>query len=224
MVVRGFLIDHIVRRHQHAGVRSRPDVRIRDLSAWLFMIAFSISVIASHPCSGADDISLSIHEKTISDFCESIFPLQLKGKKRVSVAVLGRTVSQEMPWTATVSSPSVTISRDEQKFVANVQAESTGLKWKGEVAGTLEARYDAKRQAIVISVSDAVVPITLGPLQIGIDVAKEVPELPFLFSLPEISLPEKGKKVRVVADPTIEFDEGAVVITGDLSFEAVHDK
>jgi hypothetical protein len=166
---------------------------------------------------------MRIDERAIAAFCEAVFPMQLEGKKRVGVTVLGKTVSKEMPWTATVRSPKVDISRKEQTFVAEMEVQSAGLKWRGDVAGTLEAHYDAEREAIVISIADAVVPVTVGPLQVAIDVAKEVPELPFAFPLPEVTVPVHGKQVRVVTIPDVGFDEGAVVVTGSLSFETEAD-
>lgn len=187
----------------------------RSVCLLLVLIASSVNALGG----GDEDISMRIDERAIAAFCDTVFPLELKGKKRVGITVLGKAVSQEMPWAATVSSPKVDISRKEQTFVAEVDVQSAGLKWRGEVAGTLKAAYDAERKSIVISVADAVVPVTVGPLQVAIDVAKEVPELPFAFPLPEITLPVQGKTVRVVATPDVGFEEGAVVVTASLSFE-----
>lgn len=201
------------------GPSCRARFRVGHAAVRCFVPILAVAIGAMVPCRGADDITFRIEERVIKDFCEAVFPIRLKGRKRVGITVLGKSVSQEVPWTAIVRSPRIKISRAEQAFVADVEVEASGLKWKGDVAGKLEARYDTKDEAIVISVADAVVPVTVGPLTIDIDVAKEVPELPFAFPVPQITLPTQGKKVRVVTDPEIGFDDGVVVVSSKVSFK-----
>ena len=93
------------------------------------------------PCL-ADEacVIVRVSSQVIDAFCEALCPLQLSGKKAVGISVLGKSVTQQVPWTATVETPRVSITKKSQKFVANVTATSSALSvisWNEEVSGDL---------------------------------------------------------------------------------------
>ena len=61
-------------------------------------------------------------------------------------------------------------------------------------------------------------PVTIGPITVEIDVAKEVPDLPFQVMVPQLTIPFRNKKIRVQTNPQIEFEDGAIVVKTDVAF------
>ena len=166
-----------------------------------------------------ENITCRIEQKVVQQFSDTVFPMVMTGKKRVAVKVLGAAVSQDIPWKATISNPIITINADSQTFVADVKVDSLSASWKGEVNGHLIISYDEKRNAVIIHVADAIVPVTVGPLTLEIDVSEEVPELPFQIMVPEMSIPFRDKIIRVkTTKPRIEFEDSAIVVKTDVEF------
>ena len=166
-----------------------------------------------------ENITCRIEQKVVQQFSDTVFPMVMTGKKRAAVQVLGASVSQDIPWKATISNPIITINADSQIFAADVKVNSLSTSWKGEVNGGLIISYNEKRNAVVIHVTDAIVPVTVGPLTFEIDVSKEVPDLPFQIMVPEMSIPFRDKKIRVkTTKPRIEFEDSAIVVKTDVEF------
>jgi len=188
---------------------------MRNGTAAMVWLAWSVCGM----CAG-ESITCRIEQEVVQQFSDAVFPMVMAGKKRVSVQVLGASVSQDIPWKATVTRPVITISADSQAFSADVKVDSVAASWQGKVNGRLVISYDEKRNAVVIHVADAIVPVTVGPLTLEIDVSKEVPDLPFQVMVPEMSIPFRGKKIRVETRPHIEFEESAIVVKTDVTFTA----
>jgi len=176
------------------------------------------------PCL-ADEacVMVRVSSQVIDAFCEALCPIKLSGKKAVGISVLGKSVTQQVPWTATVETPRVSITKKSQKFVANVTATSSalsGISWSEEVSGDLVVSYDVKRQAIVIRTENVIAPITLGPLKMEIDVSADIPELVLSFPVPDIQAVSQSKTISVDIDPEISFENDLVIVTGTPSFRA----
>jgi len=168
--------------------------------------------------SQAQSITCRIEQDVVQQFTDKVFPMELEGKKKLSVGVLGTSATTEVPWKANVTRPRITITKDSQTFTAHVVAEAVGAKWEGDVNGKLKIDYDAKKNCVVVQVTDAVVPVSVGPLTMEIDVSKEVPDLPFQVMVPDLTIPFRGKKIRVQTTPHLECEDGAVVVTSDVVF------
>jgi len=197
----------------------------KAIGAWLLpaVIVISAGVLPLRWCWANDDDSVVVRvpDEIIDRFCDAVCPLQISGKKRVSVTLLGRQVSQEVPWTAVVTAPRVSITRDKQAFVAKVEATTSAVPsvvWSDEVTGELDVSYDAKREAIVIRVVNVIAPIAIGPLKMDVDVAPDIPEMVVLFRVPDIRVPNQRKTVSVDIEPSIRFEEDTVVVTGKPQF------
>ena len=173
-----------------------------------------------YSCAGvqAENITCRIEQETVQRFSDAVFPMVLTGKKRVTVGILGAAVSQDVPWKATVAKPVITINQESQTFSADVRVDSVAAFWEGKVAGRLVIFYDPKKNAVIIQVVDAIVPVTIGPITVEIDVAKEVPDLPFQVMVPQLTIPFRNKKIRVQTNPQIEFENGAIVVKTDVAF------
>ena len=180
--------------------------------AWLGLV---FSACAAGQAQG---INCRIEQDVVQQFTDVVFPMALTGKKRLSVVVLGASVTQEVPWKATVTDPVITITKDSQAFTADVEVEAVATKWRGKVNGQLAIEYDEKQNAVVVKVTDAVVPVSVGPLTMEIDVSKEVPDLPFQVVVPDMKIPFKDKKIQMRTTPTIECEDGAVVVKTDVVF------
>lgn len=181
---------------------------------------FATLSLCCYACTGAhaENITCRIEQDAVQLFSDAVFPLVLTGNKRVTVEILGAAVWQEVPWKATVSKPVITINQESQTFSADVKVESVAAFWEGKVAGRLVISYDQKKSAVVIHVADAIVPVTVGPIALEIDVSKEVPDLPFQVMMPQLTIPFRNKKIRVQTKPQIEFEDGAIVVKTDVVF------
>ena len=188
---------------------------MRNGTAAMVWLAWSVCGM----CAG-ENITCRLEQEVVQQFSDAVFPMVMAGKKRVSVQVLGASVSQDIPWKATITRPVITISADSQAFSADVKVDSVAASWQGKVNGRLVISYDEKRNAVVIHVADAIVPVTVGPITLEIDVSKEVPDLPFQVMVPEMSIPFRGKKIRVETRPHIEFEDSAIVVKTDVAFTA----
>jgi len=164
----------------------------------------------------AQDLLCRIEESVVQDFAETVFPLKVAGTKKVEVPLLGRKMSKEIPWKAIVSCPKISIEEEKRSFAADVSVKAEGFTWEGKVDGLLEITYDNEERAIVVQVNEATVPVTLGPIAFNLDVSKEVPEMPFQFSLPDFHASFNGKDVHVSTTPAIRFEEEAIVLEGDV--------
>jgi hypothetical protein len=177
--------------------------------------------------SMADDdagVVVRVPGAVIDGFCEAVFPLKLTGRKRVSVTMLGREVAQEIPWTATVTAPRVTITRAKQTFVAKVVATSSAVPavtWADEVTGDLSVSYDGMRESIVIRVENVISPVAIGPLRMDLDLSSDIPEMVLLFRVPDIRVPNQRKTVAVQIEPTISFEDDTVIVSGHPKFQTV---
>ena len=171
-------------------------------------------------CAGshAENITCRIEEETVQRFSDAVFPMVLTGKKRVTVKILGAAVSQDFPWEATVSKPVITINQESQTFSADVRVDSVSAFWEGKVAGRLVISYDPKKNVVIIQVADAIVPVTIGAITVEIDVSKEIPDLSFQVMSPQLTIPFRGKTIRVQTKPHIEFEDGAIVVKTDVAF------
>ena len=57
--------------------------------------------------------------------------------------------------------------------------------------------YDPKKNVVIIQVADAIVPVTIGAITVEIDVSKEIPDLSFQVMSPQLTIPFRGKTIRV---------------------------
>lgn len=182
------------------------------VSAWVGLVCLTCTA------GQAQGITCRIEQQVVQQFSDTVFPMVMTGKKRLSVDVLGASVTQDVPWKATISDPIITITKDTQTFSADVNVEAVATTWQGKVNGQLAIDYDAKRNAVVVQVIDAIVPVKVGPISMEIDVSKEVPDLPFQVMVPDLTIPFRGKKIRVQTTPDIKCEDGAVVVTSDVAF------
>ncbi|MFZ4636124.1 MAG: hypothetical protein ACOYMC_01845, partial [Pirellulales bacterium] len=127
-------------------------------------------------------------------------------------------------WNAVVTDPEITIGQKRRSFRAKAKVAVPGMniRWSGMVEGRLDIDYDAKGDALVVRVREAIVPVDAGFFKVDIDVSDDIPEFRFKLAMPEVSLPDRQKIVRVNAAPTIEFVDGGVVVSSDLEFEVKH--
>ncbi len=192
-------------------------------------IAFTAWAVAASGAAADDTppsgITVRIEKPVVEAFCDAVFPMTLTGTKKVGVTILGQSLAQDVPWKATVRSPTISIDEDAQTFVAQVDATTTGtgpqITWEGEVTGKLTADYVEKTQTVTVRVTDAVAPVTLGPLRLDLDVSEDVPELSFQLPVPTIQLPDQKKGVRVSMNATIDFVKDAILVSGRPVFEKV---
>ena len=166
----------------------------------------------------AHDVTCRINETVVQEFAEIVFPLKLSGTRTVKVQVLGAEIAKDVAWTAKVSNPRMSVGSKERRFDADVDATADGVPWKGKVTGSLAIDYDEKRRAVVVQVEKAIAPVTIGPLQFDLDVSEEVPEMPLRVDLPDFTTTFNGKNVTARTVPSIEFDEEAIVVNGDVEF------
>jgi hypothetical protein len=184
-----------------------------SLRKMLMTVAASFAVTCIH----AEDLSCRIDERVVQEFAESVFPIKVAGKKKVEMTILGSKVAKEIPWTATVSRPKIAIDNENQSFVADVSVKAEGgITWDGKVDGILDIAYNEKQRALVVQVSEAIVPVSVGPLAFKLDVSEEVPEMPFHFSLPDFHASFNGKKVHVSTDPSVRFEHDAIILEGKV--------
>jgi hypothetical protein len=187
--------------------------RVAILAGFLFCFAST---------ARAADVVCRLSEKAVQQFADVVFPMQVSGSKKISALPLGGGfggLGGEVRWTADVSKPVIKITAAERTFTATVKANASGITWTGEVKGTLDIDYDAKDKVLVVRVRDAIVPLSVGPVSVPIDVSQEVPTFRFSVALPEITIPERRRIVRVDADPEIRYEDGAVVVSSDVKFE-----
>ncbi len=76
----------------------------------------------------------------------------------------------------------------------------------------------SEKNAVIIQVADAIVPVTIGPTTLKIDVSKEIPDLLFQVMSPQLTIPFRGKTSRVQTKSHIEFEDGANVVKTDVAF------
>lgn len=174
---------------------------------------------AAPPGIAQEDVACRVTGRAIQKFAACVFPLDFRGTKEVQVEVLGAAITKEVPWEARVSNPVITIRPNSQTFTADVQAIAGGVPWAGKVTGNLDISYSAKQKAIVVAVKDAIAPIRVGPVALDLDVSREIPELPFVVPMPELSFQFKDERIRVTTDPTLRFVDGAVIVVTDTTFE-----
>lgn len=189
-------------------------------------VAMVVAVSAMQFCIRdlqAADVVCRLSEKAVQQFADLVFPMQVSGTKKISSLPLGGALGGlggEVRWTADVSKPSIKITPGERTFRATVKANAGGITWTGEVKGTLDIDYDARAKVLVVRVRDAIVPLSVGPVSVPIDVSQEVPTFRFSVALPEITIPEKRQVILVDANPDIRYEDGAVVISSDVRFHA----
>jgi hypothetical protein len=186
-------------------------------------VAFVVGFLLCVASTGlAADVVCRLSEKAVQQFADLVFPMPVSGTKKMSALPLGGGfggLGGEVRWTADVSKPVIRITAAERTFTATVKANAGGITWSGEVKGVLDIDYDAKDKVLVVRVRNAIVPLSIGPVGVPIDVSQEVPTFRFSVALPEITIPEKRSVVRVAADPDIRFEDGAVVVSSDVKFE-----
>jgi hypothetical protein len=191
------------------------------ISSFLGAAVVAGGLLSATSATRAADVFCRISEKAVQQFADLVFPMQVSGAKKIGSLPLGGLggLGGEVRWTADVSKPVIRITAAERTFTATVKANAGGITWSGEVKGTLDIAYDSKGKALVVRVRDAIVPLSVGPVSVPIDVSQEVPTFRFSVALPEITIPEKRRVVRVEADPDIRFEDGAVVVSSDVKFE-----
>ena len=184
------------------------------------VIAAMAVVVGAEASRGvlAQDVTCRINETVVQEFAEIVFPLKLSGTRPVEVQVLGARVFKDIAWTAKVSNPRMSLGQKERRFDADVDATADGVPWKGKVTGSLAIDYDEKRRAVVVQVEKAIAPVSIGPLRFDLDVSDEVPEMPLHVDLPEFTTSFNGKKVTARTIPSIEFEDQAIIVNGDVEF------
>lgn len=195
-----------------------------NLNRWspmLSLFCFAALLLAASLPTAAhaeEDMTCRIGQSAVQKFATAVFPMEFEGTKTVGVNILGAEVTQDVPWRAIVSNPVITIGQQDRTFSADVVVESGGLTWNGRVDGKLNIEYVQKKRVVLIKVVDAIVPVTLGPLTMQIDVAKEIPDLPFSVALPDMVIPFRGHKIAVLTRPRLTFVEGAIVVGTETAF------
>ncbi len=190
----------------------------RVFGKFLSILIISSQLTAAPPAVVDGDVACRITAKAIQKFAACVFPMDFRGTKDIQVAVLGATVKKEIPWEARVSNPVIKLSRDSQTFSADVKAVAGGVPWTGKVDGTLELSYSKKQRAVVVAVKNAIVPVRVGPIAVEIDVAKEIPELPFAIPMPELEFPFRDERILVTTEPSLRFVDNAVVVVTNTTF------
>ena len=166
----------------------------------------------------AEDVECRISQQAVQRFAGVVFPMEIAGTKKIAGQALGASLMGDVKWTAVVSNPVITVSKDVQRFKAAVTARAAGITWSGDVEGSLDIRYDKKRSALVVQVRNAVAPINAGIVKFDLDISEDVPEFVFSVAMPEVTIPERRQVVRVKAEPVIDFEDGALVMRTDGGF------
>jgi hypothetical protein len=194
-------------------------VRLHPGAVFTSLLLTSCLAVAAPPGVAEEDVACRVTGRAIQKFTACVFPMDFSGTKEIQIEVLGASVRKNVPWEARVSNPVITIKPNSQTFSADVKATANGLPWSGQVNGNLDITYSLERKAIVVAVRDAVAPVRVGPVSIDIDVSKEIPELPFVLPMPELTFPVKGQRIRVTTNPRLRFIDSAVVVVTSTVFE-----
>ena len=186
----------------------------------LFVAVASVCGFLSR-ADAADDFSCRISQQAVEKFVVVDFPMEVTGTKKLGGQAFGANLAGEVKWSAVVTDPEITIGQKRRSFRAKAKVLVPGMniQWSGMVEGRLDIDYDAKGDALVVRVREAIVPVDAGFFKVDIDVSDDIPEFRFKLAMPEVSLPDRQKIVRVNAAPTIEFVDGGVVVSSDLEFE-----
>ena len=185
------------------------------MRAWIQLVAVVGTVVGGRGIA-AEDVVCRISEAAVQKFADVVFPMEVSGTKKIAGAALAGGV----PWKATVSKARISVGRDARTFVAHVRAQAAGVTWEGDVQGKLQIDYTAKTNMLTVRVRDAIVPIDAGIIKVDLDVSDDLPVFGFHVAMPEASIPERKKKFRVESAPTIEFEDGAVLVKSDVRFSS----
>lgn len=189
------------------------------LCQWIAAIAVVYGTFGFGTIVRGHDFVCRVSQDAVAKFVAAACPITVEGTKRLT----GPAVAiGEIRWKATVRKPQVILGRTAQTFSASAEVRIPGMNLVLEcpVKGRLKIDYDAGDSALVVKMHEAVADVNAGLFSTRIDVSADIPVFRFKVAMPEVSLPDGGAVIQVVADPQIEFQDGFVEVSSELTFRS----
>lgn len=183
-----------------------------------------VGLLMVSPLASAQDITVTVSEKTINDVAALMMPVVLRGKETVAsvnLPVVGN-LRAEVDWVAEVQNPQIRIADGTATFLADVALRANAVRYQGQVRGTLDVGYDDRGDQFIAVINRAILEVKAqnGGGAMKLDVSNRMPPIQLPVGFPN-GVTRLGKKtVDIRTEPKVAFADGELVITSAVTFAA----
>lgn len=168
-------------------------------------------------------VVVSVSEDTLTEFAQAAMPLTLKGTNviQLNIPVVG-FLEITVPWVAVVNDPRIIIEKGLARFDAAVSVMAAGILYNDRIQGTFDVVHDPEKNCLVVSVKEAFLNLRVkrrrATTERRVDVANQLSSLDLPIPLPGSQMKIGGRPARLELAPTVECQEGAIVISTPVHF------